>query len=78
MGIDDLMFGAQMIAAAHYLIPARDCVSLHPVHEGRKVSRHEERTVELLSNYEAYVAYVGDASERNPHAGGERAVAAPA
>jgi glycosyltransferase involved in cell wall biosynthesis len=57
-GTEDLAFGALMIAAGNYVAPAREWVSYHPRHEGRKVTRHEEITVQLRSNYERYLTYI--------------------
>lgn len=41
-GTEDLFFGASLIYAGTKIVPARDWVSLHPIHEGRKMSRTAE------------------------------------
>jgi len=72
-GTDDLIFGARMIAAGYYVVPALDFVSLHPAHEGRKVTRAQQM-VELQANYERYLDYLAEPLEPAP----EPAIAARA
>jgi glycosyltransferase involved in cell wall biosynthesis len=57
-GTEDLAFGALMIAAGNFVVPALDWVSLHLKHEGRKVSRRRERKEELLINFAEYLRYI--------------------
>jgi glycosyltransferase involved in cell wall biosynthesis len=57
-GTEDLAFGALMLANGNFVVPAREWVSFHPRHEGRKITRQEELTIELPSNYQRYLRYI--------------------
>jgi hypothetical protein len=63
-GTEDLAFGARMVSLGHYIIPAREWVSHHLLHEGRKSSRADERSslVETFAAYQKFLEQPSPAS----------------
>lgn len=56
-GVEDLAFGALMIARGHFVVPALDWLSFHLRHEGRRATRSEEWE-QMKRNVSAYLRFI--------------------
>jgi glycosyltransferase involved in cell wall biosynthesis len=67
-GVEDLAFGALLAANRKFIIPALEWTSFHLQHEGRHVTRAEEKH-QMKRNFNRHLAYIQEpvVNQRFPH-----------